>query len=165
MLIKFSDLASASLYATKKNDEGYYAEILHLHSGHLYGPLPTMGFMVLVSEYAADDGDEVPEMNVSIPKFLHYIGLFLCLFSLIVVGLAFLYLAWMIIWLLIGLLLSDITSFMLLCLFLFAAFALLSIYVMGLMKMIPVLREGTKITHEIFRIIIVSFMILIVILW
>ena len=96
MLINFGDIVSASLFAARKNDEGYFAEILHLHSGHMYGPLPTMGFAVLVSDYAAQDEDEVPEKDVSIPRFLHYIGVILCLFSATVVMLLLAYLAWVV---------------------------------------------------------------------
>ncbi len=163
MLINFGDIVSASLFAARKNDEGYFAEILHLHSGHMYGPLPSMGFAVLVSDYAAQDEDEVPEKDVSIPIFLHYIGVILCLFSATVVMLLLAYLAWVVCWTLIGLLLADVLFFMLLCLCLFLVFSFLSLYVMCLMKMIPAIRDGTKVHHHIFRIMIAIWVFAVVI--
>ncbi len=159
MLIKFGDLVSASLYAARKNDEGYFAEILHLHAGHMYGPLATMGFAVLVSEYAAADEDEVPVKDVSIPWILHIIGVILCLFSVITLSLVLAYLAWIILLTILDQPLESILFIAVLGLFIFTAIALLSIYAMGLMKMITVIREGTQLQHRIFRFTIFSIII------
>jgi|GEM_PF-6519172 len=159
MLIKFGDLVSASLYASRKNDEGYFAEIIHLHAGHMYGPLPTMGFAVLVSEYAAGDEDEVPEKDISIPWVFHIIGLILCIFSVITLSLALAYLAWIILLTLFAQPLVSILVIVVIGLCIFTSIALLSIYVMGLMKMITVIREGTQIQHRMFRFIIFSIVI------
>ncbi len=159
MLIQFGDLVSASIYASRKRDEGYFAEIIHLHAGHLYGPLPTMGFAVVVSEFAADD-EEVPEVKVAIPTSLHVIGLILCLFSLAVVSATLLYVAYLVIWHLLGFLLVDPLAFAQLCLFLFILFILLSLYIAGLNKLIPIVREARKFHHKLFRATIVWVLIL-----
>ena len=163
MLIQFGDLVSASIFASRKRDEGYYAEILHFHAGHLYGPLPTMGFAVVVSELAADEDQEVPEVKISIPYFLHVIGLILCLFSLAVVCVALLYVVYLVIWHLIGFLIADPLAFGQLCLFLFGLIIIFSCYVAGLIKMISFLREGEKIHHQISRGTIITILILVVI--
>ena len=87
MIVRFRDLASASIFAAKKSSEGYYAEVLHIHSGHLWGPLATFGFSVIVSDCAAAEGEEVPEADVAPPRLIHWMGAFLLVLSVGMVGL------------------------------------------------------------------------------
>lgn len=68
MIHRFATFETAALFATLKRDQGYFAEVLHEHVGFLWGPLAMSGFSVLVSEFAADDGEEVPAPEPSPPS-------------------------------------------------------------------------------------------------
>jgi hypothetical protein len=159
MLIRFEDLVSASLFAARKNDEGYFAEILHLHSGHMYGPLPIMGFAVIVSEYAAGGDDVVPQKDVSIPWIIHILGVILCTFSLSTIAISLSYLLWIIIVVLFADPLAVLVAIFILGICILLLVILVSILVSGLMKMIPVVREGTKFHHYLFRITMVIILL------
>lgn len=78
MLIRFDDLVSASLFASRKIDEGYFAEVIHMNAGHLYGPLSSIGYTVIVSEFAAGEDDDVTELDCAIPWLLHVVGVVMC---------------------------------------------------------------------------------------
>jgi hypothetical protein len=65
MIHRFATLEQAALFALMKRDQGYFAEILHLNTGHLWGPLAMHGFPVMVSEFAADENEQVPELRAA----------------------------------------------------------------------------------------------------
>ncbi len=60
MLHRFATYEEAALFVAKKRDEGYFAEILHDNVGAFWGPLLAGGVSAWVSEFAAEEGEEVP---------------------------------------------------------------------------------------------------------
>mgnify|MGYP000194536883 CR=1 FL=1 len=162
MVVRFTDLASASLFASRKNSEGYFAEILHFNAAHLYGPLPTMSYAVLVSELAAEEGDEVPDHEVSIPRLLHIIGVVLCMFSVITLSVALAFFAWVIFWSALAKPVESFVSIVVLAVVIYLARLLIVLYAYGLVKMIPVLRDANKFHHKLIQIFIITIMIFII---
>ena len=74
MIHRFATFESAALFVTLKRDEGYFAEVLHANAGHLWGPVASMGFSVITSDLAAEDGEEVPELQLVIPSLPRELG-------------------------------------------------------------------------------------------
>ena len=68
MLHRFGTYEEAALFVSLKRDQGYYAQILHEHVSVLWGPLATGGVAAWVSECAAEDGDEVADMQIRVPS-------------------------------------------------------------------------------------------------
>lgn len=62
MLHRFATYEEAALFVTLKRDEGYMADILHDHTAMLWGPLTLGGVAAWVSEEAAGEEDEVPDL-------------------------------------------------------------------------------------------------------
>ena len=60
MLLRFYTYEEAGLFCAMKRAEGYFAEVIHDNSGHVYGHMAANGFAVILSEEAAPEGVTVP---------------------------------------------------------------------------------------------------------
>jgi len=67
MLHRFGTYEEAALFVSMKRSEGWYAEILHEHAAAFWGPLAMTGVAVWVSEEAADEDEEVPDLKLEGP--------------------------------------------------------------------------------------------------
>ncbi len=148
MLVRFDDLVSASLYASRKVDEGYYAEVIHMNAGHLYGPLSIMGFTVIVSELAAGE-DDVPEFDYALPWLLHAVGVVVCFLCFGLLALAVVYAVVVLLVFIVGLMLSNFILFLGLCVGLLALFYSFAFYVSGLLRMMRGIRERKKLRYSV----------------
>lgn len=74
MIHRFATFETAALFVTLKRDQGYFAEVLHANAGHLWGPVASMGFSVITSDLAAEEGEEVPELQLVIPSLPRELG-------------------------------------------------------------------------------------------
>ena len=63
------------MFVSKKRSEGFYAEILHEHASVLWGPMAVMGVAAWVSEEAAEEGDEVMQVELKGPQLPHELSL------------------------------------------------------------------------------------------
>jgi hypothetical protein len=68
MLHRFATYEHAALFVAMKRDQGYFAQIMHEHVSVLWGPLAMSGVAAWVSEYAAEDGEEVPDLDFRVPS-------------------------------------------------------------------------------------------------
>ena len=81
MVVRFDNFISASLFASEKREQGYYAEVMHIHTGHFWGDIASKGFPVLVSEYALADGEEEPPALEATSVFPCWLGWVFYLFT------------------------------------------------------------------------------------
>lgn len=80
MLHRFATLEEAALFVSMKRSEGYFAEILHEQVAVLWCPLAMGGVAAWVSEEAAEEEDEVPELRPegpTLPMVLSLLGMVL----------------------------------------------------------------------------------------
>jgi len=86
MIYRFPTFEQAALFSLEKQNEGYFAEILHLNSGLIYGSIASSGFPVLVSKYAVQENGETPETIISHSSPLHLIAKILFIVSTIILS-------------------------------------------------------------------------------
>ena len=84
MLHRFATYEEAALFVAKKRSDGYYAEVLHDNSSTFWGPLAMTGVSAWVSEEAAEEEDEVPELEVKGPELPKELSMTVMLMTLAV---------------------------------------------------------------------------------
>ena len=94
MIHRFSTFEDAILFALAKQQDGYFAEMLHLNSGFIYGSIASNGFPVLVSEYAAQGNEEAPETKISHSALLHLIAKILFGASMVILTIPLMFLGY-----------------------------------------------------------------------
>lgn len=68
MITRFRCLPDAAIFASRLREEGYFAEVIHVNAGHLFGPTPDWGIAVLHSDL--ETGDEAPPAESRTGRFL-----------------------------------------------------------------------------------------------